>query len=231
MDGHAACSDAPLCPYAGAHCRPPYGGMRGGGPRLQPVRAPPGPPRPHGTCLTRRWPPPAGLECGEGFEGISVGGSPVPSRFDYFGSGVGSFVAYDLAGTGLVQDGAAVCIHLRDCCRCAPPACAAARSSTGEMLHTYPALEADAAPDVCCAWPGRAWAAAQHRRGRAAARRPSRAPHATAGKHICSGRRQQAARPMMASSDLRARAAHRRPAAAVWPHAGCLALHGAVVCA
>ncbi|PNW84855.1 hypothetical protein CHLRE_03g1611501v5, partial [Chlamydomonas reinhardtii] len=57
------------------------------------------------------------LECSDGFEDITIDGTVVPSRFDYFASGVSSLTAYDLAGLGLIREGAQVCVHISSCCR------------------------------------------------------------------------------------------------------------------
>lgn len=76
-------------------------------------------PTAHPVCIPL--PPPCAhlteLECSDGFEDITIDGTVVPSRFDYFASGVSSLTAYDLAGLGLIREGAQVCVHISSCCR------------------------------------------------------------------------------------------------------------------
>ncbi len=61
--------------------------------------------------------PPPGLNCIDGFNEITIDGEPVPSTFEFYLPNTASFTAYDLAGTGLIKQGAQVCVNLFSCCK------------------------------------------------------------------------------------------------------------------
>ncbi|KAG2489214.1 hypothetical protein HYH03_012238 [Edaphochlamys debaryana] len=57
------------------------------------------------------------MDCIDGYGGMTIGGVSVPSTFDFYPPATASFTATGLAGTGLIQQGAQICVILDSCCK------------------------------------------------------------------------------------------------------------------